>query len=331
MNTRHYAYREHSEAEREELLATLNSQGYVVIPDCIDPELLAPVNARVDELFAEQAALYAEMAKAMPSDPDQSAQQEQSESPKEGFITNLAGCGPQFTNLLTQPNLLGMVTSILGDDCLLSSASIRDVFSGCAEQLIHTDDSLYAGRDDLFKRPVEKQLSLVATVALGDQYATRGTTVLFPKSHRWQESPDTVEATDITSESAAYNERMRKWAQKNKNTDAIEVEMKAGAVVIWLGATWHAGGAYTAPDGARRAALFNFCRGIFRQQENQMAGITHEQAAEMPTAVQKLLGYAMSDTALGYSGGQDPALLLGEGGKALAEENQARFAKMRGK
>ena len=50
-----------------------------------------------------------------------------------------------------------------------------------------------------------------------------------------------MEKPDITSESAAYNERMRNWARKHKNTDAIDVEMKAGAVVIWLGATWHAG------------------------------------------------------------------------------------------
>ena len=141
-----------------------------------------------------------------------------------------------------------------------------------------------------------------------------------------------VEQTEITSESAAYNERMRNWAKKHKNTEAIEVEMKAGAVVIWLGATWHAGGAYRATHGEpRRAALLNFCRGIFRQQENQMAGITHEQAAGMPPAAQRLLGYSMSDTALGYSNGQDPALLLGEGGKALAEENKKRLAGMRGK
>ena len=94
----------------------------------------------------------------------------------------------------------------------------------------------------------------------------------------------------------------------------------------------HAGGAYRATHGEpRRAALLNFCRGIFRQQENQMAGITHEQAAGMPPAAQRLLGYSMSDTALGYSNGQDPALLLGEGGKALAEENKKRLAGMRGK
>jgi hypothetical protein len=37
------AYQDYSEAERRALLDTLYSQGYVVIPDCIDPELLAPV------------------------------------------------------------------------------------------------------------------------------------------------------------------------------------------------------------------------------------------------------------------------------------------------
>lgn len=326
MNSTFYSYQEHSREQRESLLDTLNRQGYVVIPDCIDPALLAPINARVDELYAQQEKLYAEMAKTMSSEEAEQALQNQA------FILNLAGCGQEFTSLLTQPNLLNMVTSILGEDCLLSSASIRDVFDGCEEQLIHTDDSLYAGRDDLFKRPVAKQLSLVATVALGDQLANRGATVIFPDSHLWEEAPDVVEQTEITSESAAYNERMRNWAKKHKNTEAIEVEMKAGAVVIWLGATWHAGGAYRATHGEpRRAALLNFCRGIFRQQENQMAGITHEQAAGMPPAAQRLLGYSMSDTALGYSNGQDPALLLGEGGKALAEENKKRLAGMRGK
>ena len=329
MGAKQYSYQEHNEEQQKSLLDTLNRQGYVVIPDCIDPELLAPVNARVDELYAEQEELYAEMAKKMSSEEaEQAAQALQNQA----FILNLAGCGQEFTSLLTQPNLLNMVTSILGEDCLLSSASMRDVFGGCEEQLIHTDDLLYAGREDWFKRPLERQLSLVTTVALGDQFASRGATVLFPGSHLWEEAPDVLEKTDVTSESAAYNERMRNWARKHKNTEAIEVEMKAGSVVIWLGATWHAGGAYTAANGEpRRAALLNFCRGIFRQQENQMAGITHEQAANMPTAVQRLLGYTMSDTALGYSGGQDPALLLGEGGKALAEDNKKRLAGMRGK
>ena len=310
----HYSYREQSDRERKDFLEILDRQGYVVLPDCIDPELLAPVNARIDELYAEQAA-------AQPPEPEQ----RKDPKPRETFITNLMGCGPQFSSLLIQPNLIGMVTSVLGEDCLLSSASIRDVFSGCEEQTLHTDDLLYAGREDWFKRPVTRQLSLVATVALSDQIEARGATVIFPGSHRWEESPDTVEKPDFRAGSAAYNKQMRNWARQHKNTDAINVEMKAGSVVIWLGATWHGGGAYTAQNGdPRRAAIFNFCRGIFRQQENQMAGITHQQAADMPSVVQRLLGYMMSDTALGYSGGQDPALLLGEGGKALHEDNQKR-------
>ncbi len=307
--------------ERNHLLEVVHRQGYVVLTDCIDTELLASVNARADELYAEQA-------RATPAETEQQG----SERPKQAFITNLVGCGPQFSQLLSQPSLIGMVTSILGEDCLLSSASMRDVYGGCEEQPIHTDDLLYAGREDWFKRPVARQLSLVVAVAMVDQVASRGTTVLFPGSHMWEESPDTVRAPDFGADSEAYNDQMRSWAKKNKSTDAIEVEMKAGSAVIWLGATWHAGGAYTAPSGdTRRVAIFNFCRGVFRQQENQMAGITHEQAADMPKAVQKLLGYTMSDTGLGYSGGQDPAILLGEGGKALLADNTERAASKRGK
>ena len=310
------AARMRGDEERNDLLEAVYRQGYVVLNDCIDAELLASVNARADELYAEQA-------KATPAE----TEQPESSKPTQAFITNLVAYGPQFSQLLSHPNLIGMVTSILGEDCLLSSASMRDVYRGCEEQVIHTDDLLYASREDWFKRPVARQLSLVAGVAMVDQVASRGTTVLFPGSHVWEESPDTVQAPEFGAESTVYNEQMRSWARKNKSTESIEVEMKAGSVVIWLGATWHAGGAYTAPGGnTRRVAIFNFCRGIFRQQENQMAGITHEQAADMPQAVQRLLGYTMSDTGLGYSGGQDPALLLGEGGKALVEDNTKRAA-----
>ncbi len=307
--------------QRDHLLEVVHRQGYVVLTDCIDAELLASVNARADELYAAQAM-------ATPTEPEQP----ESDKRKDAFITNLVGHGPQFSQLLGQPSLSDMVTSILGEDCLLSSASMRDVYRGSEEQVIHTDDLLYAGREDWFKRPVARQLSLVAAVAMVDQVASRGTTVLFPGSHMWEESPDTVQAPDFGADPTVYNEKMRHWARKNKGTDAIEVEMKAGSVVMWLGATWHAGGAYTAPSGdTRRVAIFNFCRGIFRQQENQMAGITHEQAADMPKAVQKLLGYTMSDTGLGYSGGQDPAILLGEGGKELLADNTKRTARRRGK
>ena len=312
---------EHSDEERPDLLEVVYRQGYVVLPDCIATELLASVNARADELYAEQ----------LEATPAETGQPE-SAKPKEAFITNLVGCGPQFSQLLGQPNLIGMVTSILGEDCLLSSASMRDVYAGCKEQAIHTDDLLYAGREDWFKRPVARQLSLVAAVAMVDQVACRGTTVLFPGSHMWEESPDTVQALDFEAESAVYNEQLRNWARKNKSTDTIDVEMKAGSVLVWLGSTWHAGGAYAGPSGdTRRVAIFNFCRGIFRQQGNQMAGITHQQAADMPQAVQRLLGYTMSDTGLGYSGGQDPAILLGEGGKALLADNTKRAASRRGK
>ena len=313
---------EHSDEKRNDLLEAVYRQGYVVLTDCIDTELLASVNARADELFAEQA-------KATPAE----SEQPESSKPTQVFITNLVGCGPQFSQLLGQPNLIDLVTSILGEDCLLSSASMRDVYGGCEEQVIHTDDLLYASREDWFKRPVSRQLSLVAAVAMVDQVASRGTTVLFPGSHMWEESPDTLQAPDLGQESAALNEQMRSWARENKSTEAIDIEMQAGSVVVWLGATWHAGGAYTAPSGGtRRVTIFNFCRGIFRQQENQMAGITHQQAAEMPHAVQRLLGYTMSDTGLGYSSGQDPAILLGEGGKALLADNTKRTAgRRRGK
>ena len=92
-------------------------------------------------------------------------------------------------------------------------------------------------------------------MALGDHVRNTGSDRPLPGVSSMGGVTGYLEKPDITSESAPYNERMRNWARKHKNTDAIDVEMKAGAVVIWLGATWHAGGAYTAASGdPRRAA-----------------------------------------------------------------------------
>ena len=62
----------------------------------------------MDELYGQQEELYTEIAKTMSSEEAEQALQNQA------FILNLAGCGQEFTSLLTQPNLLNMVTSILG-------------------------------------------------------------------------------------------------------------------------------------------------------------------------------------------------------------------------
>ena len=58
------AARMRGDEERNDLLEAVYRQGYVVLNDCIDAELLASVNARADELYAEQA-------KATPAETEQ--------------------------------------------------------------------------------------------------------------------------------------------------------------------------------------------------------------------------------------------------------------------
>lgn len=303
-----YEQREYTANDLEALLGTIEDQGYVILADCVDPVLLSRADARARAAFEEEAP--------------GSKNQEQANA---RVLANLMGKGSVFWELITEPNLIRCFTSILGYDCLLSSASFRGVLPGCQEQAMHTDDVLYGGRHDWFQRPVERQLSLVATVALSAFTETNGSTVLFPGSHRWPEEPMALPDVEKATDARRHNRQVRGWAKEHKNIEPIKVVMDAGSVAVWYGATWHAGGAYTAFDGEeRRSVLFNVCRGIFRPQEAQLALLTRDEVAEMPTALQRLLGYTMSSTGLGYANKQDPALLLGEGGETLLRDNQAR-------
>jgi ectoine hydroxylase-related dioxygenase (phytanoyl-CoA dioxygenase family) len=311
-----YAHREYSPEEVEAFVEQVSTQGWVVLPECIEPELVPKLIAASDRLMATEGDGLGKMLG------------------NQALNSFAVGKDPVYWELLDNANFLAVARRILGDDFLLSSSQTRNVHPGCSEQGFHTDDGLYRYTPELrelFPRPQRVQLSLVAGVALADFTETNGATVIFPGSHEWREDPQEIVPVALVDPRLKDpippgNIALREWAKENKGVEPITATMKTGSVVIWAGGTWHGGGAFTDDDATedRTSVLFNCTRGIFRTQENVMVQLPHDTVAQMPPNVQRLVGYGRAG-GLGHTDGKDPATLLGEGGAALVAENEEQL------
>ena len=70
--------------------------------------------------------------------------------------------------------------------------------------------------------------------------------------------------------------------------NAITVTMPAGALLVWTGALWHAGGSNTSSGRSRRALNFNFALNWLRQEENQTLCVPHDVVLSMPPRLQQV-------------------------------------------
>ena len=91
---------------------------------------------------------------------------------------------------------------------------------------------------------------------------------------------------------------------------SVPAEMPRGSVVLYLGSTYHGGGANQS-DQVRRGINVDYVLGWLRQEENQYLSYTLDEVRGFPERVQRLLGYEVGAYALGYiDGGRSPMELL---------------------
>lgn len=303
----------------------LEVSGYTIIKDAIDPKVLADAHQACIEIYQKDGGGLGETMK------------ERDGVSRQFLNTNLIGRDPRFWPLIGSSNVLRVIRGLIGEEAKLSSSQSRWTRPGCSEQLFHIDDGIY-GRE-VFPRPLAKQLSCVALIALQDITAANGATKIFPESHTWAKTPitdkDAVQLTmrtnlDATGFHPLANQASEAWARENKKPAPIRGEMPAGSALLWVGGAWHGGGAYTDPTGPDRAAcIFNFQRGFLRAEEEPLLNVPREVAMQMPVDCQRLCGYMGTDLGLGYlQDGRAPHRALGEeGGRKLREWNKARLNK----
>jgi ectoine hydroxylase-related dioxygenase (phytanoyl-CoA dioxygenase family) len=95
--------------------------------------------------------------------------------------------------------------------------------------------------------------------------------------------------------------------------------MAAGSPVVYLGSTFHCGGANVTDGERRRGMHVSYCLGWLRTEENQYLATPIDIVRTLPPESQALLGYAAHDGLAaggGYLGAvqvRDPVALLATG------------------
>jgi ectoine hydroxylase-related dioxygenase (phytanoyl-CoA dioxygenase family) len=177
--------------------------------------------------------------------------------------------------LVLDPLVHGAVAAVLGHHQLSVTLAIS-IGPGESPQGLHTDDTIYP-----LRRPHD-EVMVSCMWAIDPFTETNGATRIVPGSHRWgnDEFPPEGEA----------------------GTSAV---MDPGSVMVWLGSTWHQGGANTS-DGARLGVNFEYIASWLRPQENHLVAVPVEAARDLPPEIAELLGYNVRPPFHGYVDGRHP-------------------------
>ena len=182
--------------------------------------------------------------------------------------------------LIAHPTVLQIADDILLPFCTsyrLGSASAIEIWPGEKAQRLHRDDTIYPMRIT----GVEWQIS--ALWALTDFTPENGATRLVPGSHLMTEAD--IEAMIEGDD----------WDEKV----VTQAAMKKGDLLLYLGRTYHGGGANNA-DKPRIGLVNTYALGWLRVEENHYLAVPRDVAMSYPEPVQRLLGYATHGKFLGW-------------------------------
>ncbi len=167
---------------------------------------------------------------------------------------------PLFTHDLT----IAMADACLKENCLnyrIGSSTAIEIWPGESKQLLHRDAHCY----HMEIPGIELQIS--ALWALTDFTQENGPTQLVPGSHLWAAG------------------------RKPRPEDPVaEAVMPAGSLLLYLGNTWHGGGANQSKE-PRMALVNTYSLGWLRQEENMYLSIPRAVADGLPDDLRRLIGY----------------------------------------
>jgi ectoine hydroxylase-related dioxygenase (phytanoyl-CoA dioxygenase family) len=147
----------------------IRDQGYTVVPDAIEPELVAALTDDLDRLERDLAIEPAS---------------NEFEGSRTLRVYNLLAHGAIWQQVPVHPNVLPVVERVLDAGCLVSSLSSISILAGETSQPIHADDQLIP-----LRKPHAPTVCN-SMWALTDFTEANGATRIVPGSHRWDHSPD---------------------------------------------------------------------------------------------------------------------------------------------
>lgn len=119
-----------------------------------------------------------------------------------------------------------------------------------------------------------------------------------------------IAATDFTAENGAtlVAPGSNNW-EPTREPEPHEVEsaeMRTGSALIYLGSTFHAGGANNT-DKPRLGIVISYCLGWLRQAENQYLSYPPSSAVHLREDLLPLIGYSVHRPNVGLVANRDPA------------------------
>ncbi len=250
-----------------EHLARIDVDGYTIIADAIDPELVTQLRDTIRRLEREL---------------DVRPRRTAAEGHATKRMYNLLAKDPIFQVMPVHPNVLPIAERLLDRGCLLSGMTAIDIGPGERPQPMHGDDIVMSRH---LPRP-HVPMMVTSMWALTDFTPDNGGTRFVPGSHRFAHTPESPDAPLVV--------------------DVCALEMPAGSVMVFHGSLWHAGGANVTAREHRLGVNVQYCPGFVRQQQNPYLGIPSDVAATFSDRLLELLGYRLYKGIMGHVDGASP-------------------------
>jgi ectoine hydroxylase-related dioxygenase (phytanoyl-CoA dioxygenase family) len=266
-----------ADAPAEEIVAILERDGAVILDDALS-------GPQVDALVAELRPYVEATAPGRDS--------------FTGARTTRTGAlvarSPRTRPLVMDERILSLCDAVLKPNChryQLHLAQLIRIMPGQPAQAIHRDRWAW-GRQ---MPGIEPQVNTIW--ALTDFTAANGATQVIPGSQTW---PDD---------------------RKAEPQEIARAEMRRGSVLVYTGTVFHGGGANELdpgdPAGDRWGLNITYSLGWLRQEENMYLSCPPDVARTLEPELAALVGYAMSNYALGY---YTPPLPAGAGPETVPPE-----------
>lgn len=254
-------------------LAELQTQGFTVIADAINPATLNQASTELEALLGAHRG----------------------RNDFEGFLTErvytLVKHGRVFEDLSELPCVMALLDPLLSPGHLLTVTQAISMLPGETPQRFHRDDGYYPATLN------GKQSSISTMLALDDFTAVNGATDMLLHSHASTREQSADLSRQYADSSAANEARIHQLA------------MPAGSCAVWLGSTLHRGGANRS-TARRRGISTQYCNPWLRPQETLLLSVPRETAAAMSPRLQGMLGYDVLPPFMGHLTGLHPRRAL---------------------
>jgi ectoine hydroxylase-related dioxygenase (phytanoyl-CoA dioxygenase family) len=227
----------------------LADTGFTVLENYMGADLLAAMQARVDQLLEEEGAAAGSEFKT-----EENARR----------LANLVDKGEVFREAIARPEMLALVESVLGEGFKLSSLNMRSANpQSSSVQPFHIDMGLL---------PDSKGYAVCNCVWMLDDFTLEnGALRVIPGSHNWRRKPQ----DELADPYAPHPEELL-------------VTGRAGTVVVMNAHAWH-GGTANRTDKERRALHSFFCRHDIPQQQYQKKLLRPETQSILTENLRKIL------------------------------------------